>query len=221
MKCYCVEDGDKFIFCVEDVEEKYIANVEHAWFKKDKDIFIKEYTNTINNKGIIRNNFEKYGESMFISEGDWVRSLKIFAEKCEKENIKWYIFGSASEAIIGVDIKPYDLDIVIHNANDFYKVEKLFLENLMEPFVDNKGTWIVQYFGRLCIEGVMFDIVADKKLNEENNEYEIISWNNREVKVYPLLKRYYIEKEGKNREERIKRMEEYMKNNGIKCGHCT
>ena len=43
---------------------------------------------------------------MFKSEGDWKHSLKIFAEKCKSENIKWYIFGSASEAIIGVDIKP-------------------------------------------------------------------------------------------------------------------
>jgi hypothetical protein len=215
MNCYCIENEEKFIYFVENVEEKYTQNVEHAWFKKGKDKFIKEYPNNIENKDILKNNFEKYGELMFKSEGDWKQSLKIFAEICKKENIKWYIFGSASEAIIGVDIKPFDLDIIIH-VDHFYKVEKLFLEYIMEPFVDNKKTWVVQFFGRICIEGVMIDIVAEEKLNEENNEYENILWENYEIKVYPLLKRYCIEKEGKNREERIKKMEEYMKKNKIR-----
>ena len=215
MNCYCKENKEKFIYCVEDVEEKYFPNIEHAWFKRENGKFIKEYPNNIENKDIIKNNFKKYGESMFKSEGNWKYSLKIFVERCKSENIKWYIFGSASEAIIGVDIVPFDLDIIIH-VDHFYKVEKIFLDYLIEPFVDNKKTWVVQFFGRICIEGVMIDIVADEKLNEDNNEYENILWENLEIKSYPLLKRYNIEKEGKNRKERIIKMEEYMNKNGIK-----
>jgi hypothetical protein len=215
MDCYCIEYEEKFIYCVENVEEKYVQNIEHAWFINKNGKFIKEYPNNIKNKEIIMNNFRKYGESMFKSEGNWKHSLKIFAEKCETENIKWYIFGSASEAIIGVDITPFDLDIIIH-VDHFYKVEKLFLEYLMEPFVDNKKTWVVQYFGRICIDGIMIDIAAEEKLNDGNNEYENILWENYEIKVYPLLKRYNIEKEGKNRKDRIKKIEEYMRENGIK-----
>ena len=215
MNCYCIETNDKFIYCVENVEEKYFQNIEHAWFKKDNNKFIKEYPNNINNKEIIKNNFMKYGESMFKSEGDWRQSLKIFAEKCKKESIKWYVFGSASEAIIGVDIIPFDLDIIIH-VDDFYKVEKIFMEYMIEPFVDNKKTWVVQFFGRICIEGIMIDVAAEEKLNEENNEYDKIIWENYELKIYPLLKRYNIEKEGKNRIERIKKFEEYMIKNNVK-----
>jgi hypothetical protein len=217
MDCYCTENEEKFIYCVENVEEKYVQNIEHAWFKRENGKFTKEYPNNIENKDIIKNNFVKYGESMFKSEGNWKHSLKIFAEKCNQEKIKWYVFGSASETIIGVDIEPFDLDIIIH-VDHFYKAEKLFLEYLMEPFVDNKKTWVVQYFGRICIDGIMIDVVAEEKLNEENNEYENIVWENYEIKVYPLLKRYYIEKEGKNRKERIEKIEEYMKKNGIKLG---
>jgi len=220
MNCYCIENNEKFIFCVENVEEEFIHNVEHAWFKRDNDKFVKEYPKDINNKNIIKNNFMNIGESMFKSHGNWRDSLKIFAERCKKEKIRWYVFGSASEAIIGVDIKPFDLDIIIH-VDDFYKVETLFLEYLIEPFVDYKDTWVVQFFGRICIEGIMIDIAAEKKLNEENSEYETIFWENYDIKIYPLLKRYNIEKEGKNREERIKKMEEYMKRNGIQCGHST
>jgi len=79
----------------------------------------------------------------------------------------------------------------------------------------------VQFFGRICIEGIMIDIVAEEKLNEENNEYENILWENFDLKIYPLLKRYQIEKEGKNRKDRKKKIEEYMDKNGIKCGHST
>ena len=215
MNCYCIENEEKFVYCVENVEKKYMKNIEHAWFKKEKGKFIKEYPNNIENKDIIKNNFYKYGELMFKSEGNWKHSLRLFAEKCKSENIKWYIFGSASEAIIGVDIIPFDLDIIIY-VDHFYKVEKLFLEYLMEPFVDNKKAWVVQYFGRICIEGIMIDIVAEEKLNDGNNEYENILWENYEIKVYPLLKRYYIEKEGKNRKGRIRKIEEFMEKNGIK-----
>jgi len=215
MNCYCIETEEKFIYCVENVEKKYIKNIEHAWFKKEDGKFIKEYPNNFDNKDIIKNNFYKYGESMFKSEGNWKHSLKLFAEKCKSENIKWYIFGSASEAIIGVDIKPFDLDIIIH-VDHFYKAEKIFLEYLVEPFVDNRKTWVVQFFGRICIAGIMIDIVAEEKLNEENNEYKKILWENYDLKIYPLLKRYRIEKEGKNRKERIKKKEEYMDKNGIK-----
>jgi len=215
MNCYCIENEEKFIYCIENAEEKYYLNIGHAWFKRENEKFTKEYPNNFKNKDIIKNNFMKYGESMLKSEGDWKHSLKIFADKCKKDNIKWYVFGSASEAIIGVDINPFDLDIIIH-VNHFYKVENLFIEYLMEPFVDNKKTWVVQFFGRICIDGIMIDIAAEEKLNEENYEYESILWENYDIKICPLLKRYNMEKEGKNRTERIKRMEEYMIKNGIK-----
>ena len=214
MNCYCIETLDKFIFYVENVEGQYIDNIEHAWFKKDENKYTKEYTNpdTINNKEIIKNNFKRIGESMFKSEGNWRNSLKIFAERCEIKNIKWYITGSISEAIIGVEIKPHDIDIFV-DVNDFYKVEENFIEYLVEPFVDNKGTWVVQYFGRLCIEGIMLDIAADK--SREGYKYDETTWENYKIKMEPLLKRYEIEK-NRNREERIKRIEEYMIRNGIK-----
>lgn len=214
MDCYCIETLDKFIFCVENADEQYVDNIEHAWFKKDGSKYIKEYTNPgiINNKEIIKNNFKRIGESMFKSEGNWKKALKIFAGICENKNIKWYITGSISEAIIGVEIKPHDIDIFV-DVNDFYKVETNFTEYLIEPFTDNKGTWVVQYFGRLCIEGIMVDIAADK--SRQDYKYDETTWENYKIKMEPLLKRYEIEKI-RNREERIKRIEEYMIKNGIK-----
>ena len=219
MKCYCIETKDKFIFCVENAEMEFVENIKHAWFRLDNDKYIKEYPNNFDDKEIIKNNFKRLGEEMFKSKGNWKKSLRLFVKKCFENNIEWYITGSISEAIIGVDIIPHDIDIIIHER-DFYKVKELFLNYMVEPFVDNKGTWVVQYFGRLCINGVMFDIASDKKMNSENYDYEDRKWENYQIKIEPLLRRYEIEK-GRNREERIKMIEEYMKKNNIKCGHCT
>jgi hypothetical protein len=130
MNCYCIETNDKFTYFVENVEAKYVENVEHAWFKKVDDKYIKEYPNNFEDKDLIKNNFQKIGESMFRNEGNWERSLEIFAKKCSTKNIEWYITGSICEAVLGVNIIPHDIDIVTH-VNDFYKTKELFLEYLM------------------------------------------------------------------------------------------
>ena len=99
MKCYCVETEDKFTFIVENAEDDFIENIEHAWFKLDNGKYIKEYSNNIYDKDILKKNFQRLGKEMFQSKGDWKKSLKIMAEKCLEHNIEWYITGSISEAV--------------------------------------------------------------------------------------------------------------------------
>jgi hypothetical protein len=76
---------------------------------------------------------------------------------------------------------------------------------------DNKGNWLVRYFGKLCIGGASVDIAADDKLNIENSleHYEKISWKGYDVYITPLYKRYAVEKQ-RDRKDRIKAIEEYM-----------
>lgn len=207
MKCYCYETESEFLLCVEDVEEKYVDNVKAAWFKKYEDKFLKIYPKTVTEKELIKKNFERLGESMFLNSGDWKNALLTFAKKSSENKIKWYITGSVSEAVLGVDINPHDIDIVIHER-DFFKVKDVFGDFLVEPFVDNNGTWVVRYFGRLCIDGVMIDVVADEKRNEENYFYETIQWNGYSLKVEPLQARYEIELQ-RDRKDRIHAIKKY------------
>ena len=211
MKCYCVETNDKFIFIVENAEKEFIENIEHAWFKLDNGKYIKEYPNNFDDKEVIRSNFQRLGEEMFQSKGDWKESLQLLAKKCLENNIEWYITGSISEAVMGVDIIPHDIDFITHERN-FYKVKELFIDYIVEPFVDNKGmySWFPQYFGRLCINGVMVDVAADKKMNFENYNYKKILWEGYLFNIEQLETRYEIEKQ-RNRIERINKIEEYMK----------
>jgi len=216
MKCYCYDTKLEFVLCVENADPGLEDVIQHAWFKKTDNGFIKIYPNidgngvSIKDKELVSRNFARLGQSMF--EGmlncDWKTALSFFAQKCKAKEIEYYIFGSVSDVVHGVNINPHDIDIVVH-TKDFYKVKNIFPDSIVEPFVDNKETWLVRYFGRLCLSGVLFDIVADEKMNLENHQYDKILWNNYDLYAESLQVRYQLELK-RNREGRIKAFEEYM-----------
>lgn len=217
MKCYCYETETDFVLCVEDAGMNYEEKILHAWYKKTDKRFLKIYSRNIEDGGVceedkelIKRNFARLGQSMFEGVFDWQNILLLLAQKFSENGIEWYLFGSTSEALLGVNIKPNDMDIIVH-TRDFYKVKSLFSDYVVEPFGDNKGTWIVRYFGRLCLEGALIDIAADDKMNMENHQhqYEKVLWNGFEVFIEPLQDRYKVEI-SRNRIDRIKAIEKYM-----------
>jgi len=223
MKCYCYETETEFVFCAEGANEKQEEGLKDAWWKKNGDRFLKIYPiiDTVHSawyhnaeeKEAIKRNFARLGPSMFDGDFDWKSILLLLAEKFAENGIEWYIIGSVSEAVRGVQIKPHDLDIIV-NTKDFFKVKTLFPENVVEPFVDNHGTWLVRYFGRLCVDGAIIDIAADEKMNLESGQhrYEKAIWNGIELWVEPLQDRYQVEI-GRKRADRINAIEAFMEKN--------
>jgi hypothetical protein len=220
LKCYCIETNEKFMFCIENLEEEYIKNIENSgggsviyFFKKEGDRYIKEYPNNFDNKEIIKTNFQKYGESLFKNCVNWEEALETFAEICFKENIDWIIVGSISEAVRGIDFIPHDIDMVVH-VSDLDKIKLLFSNYLIEPFIDLGHNWVLQYFGRLCIKGAIIEITADSDETKDFYIFENIKWKNYDLKIKPIKKRYEIEV-GRNRIERIEKIKKYMMENKI------
>ncbi len=223
MKCYCYETETEFVFCAEGADEKQEEGLKDAWWKKSGDRFLKIYPfvdtvhaawyNNAEDKEIIKRNFARLGPSMFDGDFDWKGYLRLLAGKFKENRIEWYVIGSVSEAVRGVQIQPGDMDIIVH-TKDFFKVKTLFFEYVVEPFVDNHGTWLVRYFGRLCLNGAIIDIAADEKMNLESGEhrYEKVVVEGIELWVEPLQDRYQVEIERK-REDRIKAIETFMETN--------
>lgn len=209
MKCYCYEEKGSFVFCVEEYLPEHEETLASAWFKKEGNHYTKKYPVDLEDKILLSENFSRLGESMFANTGDWEDALTIFASICDLNNIAWYITGSVSEAILGVNVSPHDIDI-ISSCDDFYKIKDLFSEYVVEPFVDNGGEWVVRYFGRLCISGVMIDVAADIAREEQNHKYEVVSWKSFIMKIEPIEERYNIEIQ-RNRTERILAIETYIK----------
>lgn len=217
MQCYCYETETEFIFCVEDVDEKLIENLQSAWFQQTDQGFLKIYNKEMESNGVsaedkelVKRNFARLGPAMFEGVFDWQNVLLLLAQKFTAHKIEWYIIGSTSEAVRGVDIQPHDIDIIVH-TRDFFKVKNIFQDDVVEPFVDNHGTWLVRYFGRLCLDGAIVDIAADEKMNWGNHQYDKLVWNDYDLIIEPLQARYQVEIERK-RAERIKAIETYMNN---------
>ena len=221
MKCYCYETKSDFIFCVEDVENEQLEDfVQYKGWEKKDGKFLMSYPQHMFSdcdKDLINNNFARLGPAVFKSGlfgFDWKKPLETVAQKFEESGVEWYLIGSASDAVRGVDVKPGDIDLVV-NTRDYEKVKRIlnhhFSDAIITPFTDNKGLLPLQYLSRLFIDGALFEIAADEKWNLGNRqpEYEKISWHGYHFYVEALKLRYQIEL-GRKRKDRIKAIQAYM-----------
>ena len=237
MKCYCYETEREFIFCVEDAAGEVLKNLQSDayWTETDGGKFVKSYPTDMGwddawyldeaYKSAVICNFKRLGPSWLRGEFNCEKVLLSLAKTFADNGVEWYIIGSASEFVLGVDVSPHDIDIAVH-VRDFYKVKALFTDYVIEPLGDNKGNWLVRYFGKLCIDGASVDVAADDKMNGENRDvpYDIVNWNGYELHIEPLLIRYRTEI-NRGRDDRIKAIEAYMEaymnkeNGGENNGH--
>ena len=112
------------------------------------------------------------------------------------------------DAVRGAALTPHDLDIYIH-TDDYYKAKDLFKEFVVEPFTDNKGTWLVRYFGRLCLCATIVDVAANENETLENGYYEPFDWQGFKLLLEPFESRYNTEIK-RNRTDRIALLDEYI-----------
>jgi len=223
MKCYCYETDANFIYCVEDVESPQLETViQHMGWEKTEDKFLMSHypgyaISNPNEKELISGNYARLGQAFFesfLSSFDWKKPLDLLAQKFNESGIEWYIVGSVSDAVRGVNVKPHDMDIVIH-TRDYCKAKDIcyfnFSDSVIAPFTDIQGLFAMRYFGRMFLAGALVEIAADEQWNLENRQpkYEKISWNNHDLYVDSLQLRYQTEI-ARNREDRIKAIEAYM-----------
>lgn len=127
MKCYGKKTKDEFTLYVDDVEAQYENNVIAGWYKKLASGYCKIFNMSDKDNGvtdadisIVCDNFAKLGPVMFEGCLDWRKALLIITKEFAENNIEWYIFGSVSDVLRGINITPHDLDIIVH-TKDFSK----------------------------------------------------------------------------------------------------
>ncbi|MCO5214913.1 MAG: hypothetical protein M9953_06865 [Thermomicrobiales bacterium] len=208
MKCHAYETDSTFTLCVEDAPVASEDHILAAWFHREGDAFIKCYPADAPDKDLVTRNFPRLGPSMFSGTGDWRAALMILGEWCAANGIDWHVIGSVSEAILGVDVMPHDIDFIVP-VKDFFAVRDGFAEFVVEPFVDNKGTWLVRYFGRLYVGGMMIDVASDEKLSPANKTYHLVDWQGLRTSIEPLQVRYETEV-ARERRDRIAAIEAFL-----------
>ena len=221
MKCYCVEDGTQFVYRVECAtgETHKRLQADGYWTETADGAFVKEYPldtdwedawyTVPGYKAAIASNFERLGSAWITGAFDWEHVLSRLAQMLTENGLDWYVKGSVSEAVLGAQITPHDIDIVIH-TRDFYKARELFIDHTVEPLSDNHGGWLIRYFGKLCLDGASVDIAADTSMNSESYpQLTEVMWRGYSLRVEPLQVRYEVEIQ-RNRTDRIAAIEALM-----------
>lgn len=121
----------------------------------------------------------------------------MLAQKFNEDRIEWYVVGSVGDALHGVNVKPFDIDIVVH-TRDYGKVKDIcylnFFDSVIAPFTgcpdispskyfDNPLEYFINpltYFGRLFLAEAMIEVTADEIWDLENRqpEYKNAMWHN-------------------------------------------
>lgn len=195
MKSYCYETDSAFVFCVEDVENAQLEDViKHMAWRKIDGRYLLSYPQSVfsdqREKELISFNFSRLGQQMFealLSGINWETPLEMLAQKFNENGIEWYIVGSAGDALRGVNIKPFDIDIVI-NTKDYYKAKDIcylnFPDSIIAPFTgsdeispskyfDNPCNYFInplKYFGRMFLAGAVIEVAADEIWDMESRQ---------------------------------------------------
>lgn len=233
MRCYCYENEAECIFCVEEVGDARLEEVilHMAWTKADGGKFLMPYPlsafESQHEKALIRDNFSRLGQAMFeasLSGIDWQKPLGMIAQAFNENGIEWYIVGSVGEALRGVDVKPFDIDLVVL-TRDYDRAKAVcyqsFPDSVIAPFTENGYINPLQYFGRLFLAGAMIEVAADEIWNRESRQqgfgrftkpisgYEKASWNGHALYVESLQLRRQIEI-ARNRKNRVEAIERFL-----------
>ena len=239
MHCHCYETDSAFVLCCEDVGSAQLEAViqDKAWLKADgkflmsfpKDVFSNQHE-----KALISSNFSRLGPVLFessLSGIEWEKPLEMLAQTFDENGIEWYVVGSVCDTLRGINVKPSDIDIVIH-TRDYYKAKDVcyrnFPDSIIAPFMGNQDpayfVAALRYFGRMFLAGAMVEIAADEIWDLESrhpehkkavwahyghSEYVKIMWRGHAIYVESLQHRYQIEK-ARNRVDRVRVMEECM-----------
>lgn len=224
MRCYCYETDSAYNFCVEDVENPRLEDIiQHMGWRKTDDKFILSYPQSVFSdqceKELVCNNFCRLGQVMFdslLSGIDWETPLEMLAQKFNENGIEWYIVGSIGDALHGVNVKPFDIDIVV-NTKDYYKAKNIcylnFPDSVIAPltgsqdicpskYLDNPLNYFINpmnYFGRLFIAGALIEVAADEiwDLESRQGERKNSIWYGYEQSEYERIEwrgyRIYVE----------------------------
>lgn len=225
MKIEVYEESKNFVFQLSNLsyEEKNV--LEDDFMMKEGDVLYKTFSKETANIEIISKNFQSNFERVVLQrsgkeKANWQSSLKIVCEKLKNKDVNWYVSGSCALALRGIEVQPKDLNLIF-DLKDLEVVKELFKTETVLPII-HCDDWVLEEIGALYIESSV-DVAFGLKdiLNEPEpldsspysmNNLEDIEWNGYTIKIPPVHTSLNINKRRK-RLERVKLIEEYMKNN--------
>ena len=227
MKVELIETATNLEYRVSEVPNKYKEGLLHYFFEENNGVYTKVYDKENfmfeHNVNILKENFEKSLEDMIAntlgnSKMDWEESLIDIIEIMEKNNINWWLAGSAACAVRGINITPGDIDLMTYKT-EIDKIEKAFKDYIIEPFT-HVNDWIVKGFGTIYLKGKI-DFAFEPEESSDDygkmdfgvyamNNLETIIWNGHSIKV-PPIELHILSNEVRGRSDRVRLIKDYIK----------
>ena len=189
----------KVYFIVSGLDRAYYGAVKGLNFQETENGFARIFPATTPSLDRIYQSFALHAEEMILQaagalQPHWESALAHFIERTKRENVDWWLTGSAALAIREVGIVPRDIDLVT-TGSDAQRLGNLLSDWLVEPVQQAEG-WVAKWFGRAYhhsrIEWVgdveaSVDRTAPTDLGPTAAEkLEVVHWRGHEIRVPPL-----------------------------------
>lgn len=220
MKIYVKQmyDWNCYAYCAEDVEEQYWEYFKGELWWQLGNSFIKTYDNVKDFK-YCAGNFKKYGETAIcqhlqILPTPWQEALDWLILEMEKIGVDWYVHGSTAMALWKIEVQPKDINIIIPNYSDFDKVRNHFYKKAIRPF-ERCENWIMSGLGSVFEKADIGFAFANKELEPyDMSRHQMVNYNGKNIYI-STLEMLKMDNEGYGRYNRVKMIEERMKQNTV------
>ena len=223
MKRRIIKKNELYRFELYDIEDKYIPVLEMCFYHKDSDVYYKEYASDAPTIEAVIANFENHVLEMhdqlgYFAEVKWEAALLEFCRIAREHNLDWWLTGSCSACIRGIEFTPHDVDIMFA-SRDIEKFRKVFEEYYIEPLQDTGG-WVTKDFGVLFLHG-RIDLASDPSPEIDKpdpvdcgptalTQLETVQWNGYTIKVPPIEFMINANRR-RGRTERVEMLEKYLR----------
>lgn len=151
--------------------------------------------------------------------------LSYIGEKLNEENILWGVGASILLNHYGLVESPNDIDILVH-TKDIEKLDSV-LKSLGEKKLEEKvSTYATEFFYEYIVKGIDVDVMAGFIIKHNEGEYkytfdnesitEMKNINGINIPMTSLEDWYVNYQLIPNREQKVKLIEKYLLENGIK-----
>lgn len=219
MKVYVQQMGgwNCYAYCAEDVEKPYWDYFKSELWWQIGNHFIKTYDN-VNGFEYCAKNFAEHGEdslrqSLKIRPAPWEKALSWLLPEMEQTGVDWYIHGSTAMALLGMEVAPRGVDIVIPNASDFEKVRDHFYKFAIRPF-EKCDNWVMSALGTVFMEaniGFAFQNHSPAPYDMKKLDTVLYQGESVCISTPEMLKQ---DNESYGRPERVKQIQQWIENKG-------
>jgi len=220
-----LETENDISFITSEIPENLISVFKRQFYEVEGDLAVKKFPKPIENLETIKQNYLKYKPELISQAGNlkpvkWEEGLAAFIDIVSGEDIDWWLAGSCSLALRGIDVVPHDIDIML-SSRDLEKIKNHFLDYTLWPILPTGG-WIVEYFGMVflgCQVDFAFDPLPELDQPEPvdcgpyaGSHLEEIVWKGQQIKVPPVELFINVNRK-RGRFDRVQAIENFLKIN--------